>query len=271
MANFKDIKCIFLDIDNTLTNNNREITDYTKEVLTKLKKQNIYAIICTGRTNMYAIDKSKSANCTPIVIADNGSIIYDYEKDVTIYENCMSKDTIKKIWECSLKHEIDCVFNTKTSRYRHIKFESNQYIRKATSIDSLDKIKENVTQLVVSDSDYKKIKEFMKDINNIDCVIVNNTNVEEEYKYQDTYFCDINPKGSSKGNALNELKKYLNLKDSTMAFGDSANDLPIFENASISVSMINASEEIKKKTDFVTEYSNNEDGVAKFIEKYIIN
>ena len=54
-----NIKCILLDIDYTLTDNNGNISDYTKSVLQQAREDGIYVILCTGRPNIYAIQKSK--------------------------------------------------------------------------------------------------------------------------------------------------------------------------------------------------------------------
>lgn len=270
-SEFQNIKCIFLDIDNTLTNESKEITSYTREVLSELKDLNIYTIVCTGRTNLYAIQKSKDANCTSIVIADNGALIYDYENNISIYENEIMKSILKIIWNYSLKYKIDCVFNTPNARYRSTLFKDNEYIQNAFLINSLDEITENVTQIVVNDKNHDKMKDFIKFVVDIADVEISNTNIKNDNSLEKSYFCDINLKGTSKGYAVNKIKEYLKFNyDDTMAFGDSANDLPLFENVNISVAMKNSSDDIKKKTKFVTEYSNNEDGVAKFIEKYII-
>ena len=48
------------------------------------------------------------------------------------------------------------------------------------------------------------------------------------------------------------------------------NDLSMFESCGIKVAMNNGNEKLKKKADFITSYTNNEDGVAKFIERYIL-
>ncbi len=44
---FKKIKCLIIDIDNTLTNSKREITDYTREVISKIVNKGIYVVLCT--------------------------------------------------------------------------------------------------------------------------------------------------------------------------------------------------------------------------------
>lgn len=265
---FDNVKCIFIDIDNTLTNNNKEVTNYTKKVLSKL---NIYKIICTGRDNLYAIQKSKDASCSSIVISDNGALIYDYNKDITIYENPITNNILNKIWDYSLNNNIDCVYNTKKSRYKHFIFKDNNYIKHDTLINSLEEIIESVTQIVVSNKNYDTMIDFINYISNIKELKINNTNINKKISPNKSYYCDINITEVSKGNAAKELIKYLNINnDDTMAIGDSENDISLFENVNFSIVMKNATEEMKKKGSIITEFTNDEDGLAKFIEKYII-
>ena len=55
-----------------------------------------------------------------------------------------------------------------------------------------------------------------------------------------------------------------------IAIGDAANDISMIEYAGLGVAMANASEDVKKVADLIT-VSNEEDGVAKVIEEYILN
>ena len=58
-------------------------------------------------------------------------------------------------------------------------------------------------------------------------------------------------------------------KEEVIAIGDNVNDQTMLENAGLGVAMANSAPYIQKMADVVTE-SNNEDGVAKVIEKYIL-
>lgn len=81
---------------------------------------------------------------------------------------------------------------------------------------------------------------------------------------------EINGEGASKGNAILLLARYLGLFPSqTMAFGDGGNDLSMMELAGIGVAMDNGNPALKKKADFIAR-SNEEDGVARVIEKLIL-
>ena len=58
-------------------------------------------------------------------------------------------------------------------------------------------------------------------------------------------------------------------KDDVIAVGDGFNDLSMIEYAGLGVAMDNAPGEVKSRANFVTS-SNDEDGVAKVIEKFIL-
>ena len=53
-----------------------------------------------------------------------------------------------------------------------------------------------------------------------------------------------------------------------MSFGDYINDLDMFSSCGVNIAMGNSCSEIKEKADFITK-SNNEDGVAWFLNKYL--
>jgi len=86
-------------------------------------------------------------------------------------------------------------------------------------------------------------------------------------KYSDGYFLTILHPDGDKAHALQTVAEYLNrdLKDFTV-FGDSINDLGMFEKAGKSIAVLNALEEVKKRADIVLPHTNDEDAVAKYLE-----
>ena len=59
-------------------------------------------------------------------------------------------------------------------------------------------------------------------------------------------------------------------KEEVIAIGDNVNDQTMLENAGLGVAMANSAPYIQQMGKIVTD-SNNEDGVAKVIEKYILS
>ena len=82
---------------------------------------------------------------------------------------------------------------------------------------------------------------------------------------------EINAAGVNKGKAMIELGKLLGIpREEIMAFGDGNNDLKMLKEVGMGVAMENAIPSVKEAADYVA-LSNDEEGVAKFIEKYVLD
>jgi len=85
------------------------------------------------------------------------------------------------------------------------------------------------------------------------------------------YFLEILPARTDKGTALAKVAELLGIKrEEVLAVGDSMNDEAMIRWAGTGVAMVNGHDEIKAMADFVTERTNDDDGVAEVIEKYIL-
>ena len=85
------------------------------------------------------------------------------------------------------------------------------------------------------------------------------------------YFMEIMPLGIEKATSLKLLLSRLgSSNEELIAIGDGLNDIPMLKYAGLGIAMGNAYDEVKKISDDVT-FSNEEDGVAECIEKYILN
>jgi Cof subfamily protein (haloacid dehalogenase superfamily) len=84
------------------------------------------------------------------------------------------------------------------------------------------------------------------------------------------YYLDITHPLANKGAALSEIAKLLGMPLAEIAvIGDGGNDVAMFERAGLSIAMGNASPQVQRKADFVTD-SNRHDGFAKAIERFIL-
>ena len=83
-------------------------------------------------------------------------------------------------------------------------------------------------------------------------------------------YVEVFSSGASKGNALRALQEYLGItKVETAAIGHGENDLSMFREAGLKIAMGNAVSLLKEKADRITA-SNNQDGVAKAVESFIL-
>ena len=262
-------KIIFIDIDGTLRNDKKEITGKTKEAIQKAIEKGIYVVLCSGRPREYVEEVSKKALTSSYLIGCNGGEIYDYKEKKTMYINALENEAVIALWQIAERYDIQLIMISNGKRIVRKQTDDNTDILLEEPIENFI-IDNPVTQCVFSSLNLENIrnsKEEINDIKKIEIVNLSKCLVNNKFPKEKPFFLDITCKDTSKGNAIKKLCEYLkiDLKDS-VAIGDSYNDVTMFEIVGHSVAMENAPEDIKRIVDEVTD-TNNEDGVAKFLEK----
>jgi Cof subfamily protein (haloacid dehalogenase superfamily) len=118
----------------------------------------------------------------------------------------------------------------------------------------------NILKVVISTEDTEKLGELRNRVNeNMQVSIVSSFSNNIEIMNHDI----------SKGNAVKILSNYYGInKEEIICFGDAENDISMLEFAGLGIAMGNAENYVKEIADYVTD-TNDNDGVAKAIEKYI--
>lgn len=269
MKNLDNIKIIFIDIDRTLLNDKGHITMKTRKSIKRVVDKGIYVVLTSGRNCSFCVDKSKRALASNIVISSNGAEICDYKNKKMLYSNFIDKSKLEEIWEFCNKKEIGIIFNTTNDRYinKYLIGNDKYKTKLITSFKELNKV--SVSQFVIVSDDYNKIYESKRKIKSLDLDIAYfSKSFEDDIIVKKGSLDGIN-KNVSKGSGVSELLKILKLKKSnSLCFGDYLNDLDMFKACGYKVAMDNACQEIKDMADFVT-LSNNKNGVAYFLDKYL--
>ena len=82
------------------------------------------------------------------------------------------------------------------------------------------------------------------------------------------FLVEVIDKNYSKGTAVEFLAKKFNIPlKKTVAVGDQLNDIPMIRKAGLGLAVKNADEELKKHA-IVLDETNDEDAIAKLIDKY---
>lgn len=263
-------KMIVLDIDDTLLNDNYEITKKTKDALLQAQKNGITVVLCSGRptSGMYKIaDTLELKENDGYIISYNGANILDYKNDKMLYEKNLTVSEIHRLYDLSLRHNvgIHTYFEDEiiaTEKYKYTMFESELTGIKVHVIDDFKKYVDRpvVKAIMVDEPEIlkgieKPIREELKD--------------EMHITFSKPFFLEFMKKGINKGSALTFLMEQLNIsKEEVIAFGDSFNDIQMLEVAGTAVCMENGHKEVKDIADFIT-LSNNEDGIWYALEKFL--
>lgn len=264
------IKAVFIDIDETLTNSQREVTEKTKLEIKKCVENGVKIILSSGRSRREAMDFQEQIGTSPYIVSSNGASAYDAENGVEIYNERIDPQMVLQLIKYSRENGYRIKLNYKDLLVMNEAAYPDEK-DKEVSYEELERVavEEQVVQCVITSTDFEKMRVFRDYIKN-ECVWIAVANESKRFKNSDlkpsrNYYCDVASVKVSKGNAVKAVCEYFEIKpEEIVTIGDGENDLSMFELTPNSVAMGNSLPEIKEKANYVTA-SNDEDGVAKVL------
>lgn len=89
-------KAICFDLDGTLLNSNKKISDKAVSLINELASKNIKIIIATGRNYDFSLLLTNNLTSKRVIISNNGSLVADANKN-KIFVNYINEDFIVKL------------------------------------------------------------------------------------------------------------------------------------------------------------------------------
>lgn len=281
-------KMIILDLDGTLLNDYKEVSKENIDLIKRAyDEKDVISVIATGRPLGYV---SEICNLygnyfANYIIACNGAIIKDTNTNKYIHEVAFTNDDVLNIRNIFLEENADYMMLytdeqaiTETRNGIELDNSGISARQKKTKVENIADIianNEKITKLLcLIGGDTLALERIIKKINLLEgiepSVICNYLCKTKENIFESKYI-DITKKGCSKKNAIHILADKLGIKqDEIIVMGDGGNDISMFECAGLKIAMANAEEYLKEKADYITT-SNNDNGVANAIKKFIFN
>ena len=272
-------KLICIDMDGTLLNSNHKISKISKSTLREAYNRGVHVVISTGRTYVDAVAYSDLIGLNCPIIACTGAIIKEKHSNDVIHKSVIDEELCKKLLKIFNKHNVKPIFNSVYKMYcGDLKLKIGMEFLKIIGIINRDvKLnyikneeewfdvfkyeKNNIIKCEIMNGNRRKIYNIRKELENLSGIEITSSS---------NHNIEITKKGASKGRAIEILASYYNIKhEEIIAIGDSYNDISAIEFAGMGIAMGNANERVKKKSNYVTD-SNDNDGVAKVIEKFIL-
>lgn len=271
-------KMVVLDIDGTILNDEKQISEYTLKVLKNIHNKGVEIVIATGR-NYYEAKKLTDKiikNINLVIMANNGCIVRNSLSNKIINEKYLEYDIFKSIYD----------EGTKTNLYPiiHVNEESNEYeiviehnkeneiyhgYMKSTTrrYKKVNLQTEKVSNIlsVCYVGDYEVLKEFQQNIlnnhrGNFSTTCSRNLRVRALLEF-------MNVNGGKWNSILQYAQNIKILPNEIITIGDDNNDIEMIRNAGLGIAMKNGTEEIKNIADFVSKNDCNNSGAAYEIEK----
>ncbi|MCP8615559.1 Cof-type HAD-IIB family hydrolase [Salirhabdus salicampi] len=263
---------IALDLDGTLLTDEKTISQKSKQVLSEAVKKGHIVVISTGRPHRASIQYYKELQLDTPMVNVNGAVVHHpYEPKWDIVHSPMSIRTAKEIihtcYELGVKnimaeiqddvyldqldHEIMELFHLGDGKHP-IKVGSLENHLQEDPTTILIYPHENQVPLIRASLDEKHAE------------MIEHRNWGVPWN-----IIEIVRAGINKAVGLQKIAHYYDIpKEQIIAFGDEDNDFEMIEYAGVGVAMENGINELKQRANYITR-SNEEDGVASFLEDYL--
>jgi len=258
------------DLDGTLLQSNEKLSEYTSDTINTLVSKGMLFSYATARSIITAKKVTKGLSAKIPLIVYNGAFIIDNVTEKVLYANYFD-DSVNDILEHFFSQNIYPIVYGMIGGKEKFSFVPklctkgmNTFINsrkgdiRTNPIDDYNDLKKgNIFYISCIDETEKLAPMYEAYKRDYHCVF-------QKDIYTGDQWLEILPKTASKANAVKRLKEMLGC-NRVVAFGDGKNDINMFEAADESYAVSNAHEDLKKVATGVI-LSNNEDGVAKWLE-----
>lgn len=253
------LKLIFSDLDDTLLDSKKTVSDETINFIKGLKDTRF--IVNSGRLP-YNMELIKQYIDLSNMVCGNGAYIILDGK--LIYSCCLDK---KDAYEL-----LDYAYSKGYSPRLYL--DSGLYITEESKMLTAVKVnmvtKTKLFDLLKNENAYK-IAFYDRNVENLEdikCYVDSIENIICEYS--DSDFLECHHKDTSKGNAIEIVSKLLSIKpDEVLAIGDNENDLSMFNRGYHSACPYNACDRVKNVVEYVSPLDCNHDSMVDIIKHFL--
>lgn len=275
------IKVIVLDIDGTLLNTGKIISEKTKQALIAAQEKGIKVILASGRPTTGMLELAEQLEMTKyegFLVSYNGARVTDCLTKGVLFNQAMSIETGQAILEHLKKFDVIPMIDKEDYLYVNdvysgmldlpdgafniIEYEARGGNFKLSEIDDLAAFATFPINKILIAAQPEYLQKIAPALHAPFDEIVTAA-------FSAPFYFEFTDKGIDKAKALNTVFPEMGIhSENIIAFGDGHNDRSIIEYAGIGVAMGNAVDALKEIADNVT-LSCDEDGIAAGLEKYL--
>lgn len=267
---FEDITKIILlsDMDGTLLNSRKQITDTDRAAIEHFRKLGGHFSVATGRTIQSFEQYCPLIGITDPVIMYNGAAIYDYSAGETLFTKPLpaaARDITARLL-ADMPGAGGEVLRTDGTYI----FRNNEYEQLHTDLCKIVPFMMPLDE--IPDGGWLKVLFAMapEDVPVMEVFAGQSAFDSVSFVRSADIFLEMLPAGVTKGSALDEYRKLPGFEDFTfVSIGDFDNDIEMIRNADLGACPANAEDDVKAAADLVLEHSCEDGAVAELIEHII--
>lgn len=281
------IRIVALDLDGTLLDSEKRLSEANRAALARAAEKGVEIVPTTGRFFGMMPPAVRDLPFVRYAITINGAQVYDRETDTAIVRDEIPLDMALGVMEVLDRYDViyDCYrqnwgWMTAALQEKAADYASNEhYLRMVREFRKpVPELKAHLRE-TAANGDVQKIMLFAANRERSAAIDrLRGLSDEIAARFPEIKVTastwnnlELNIRTAHKGNALRRFAEHLGLTlENCMAFGDGMNDFTMVEAAGLGIAMANAEPEVKRVAKDIVP-SNDEDGVARGIEKWIFS
>lgn len=266
-------KILVLDLDGTLTNNEKKITPRTKQALMQMQKQGHAVVLASGRPTPGVLSVARELELGTYdgyILSYNGGKITRCQTGEVVYQQTLPEDVVPELF--AMADELGIGMMTYNTKGIIANLHHDEYMELEAFINQLE-LKHYKEPLEALEGPVNKCLGTapIEIAPEIEKRFAGRFSDRISVSRSEPFFIELVPLGIDKAASLARLCEILGYtKENMIACGDGFNDISMIQFAGLGVAMENAQKPVKEVADYVT-LSNEEDGVAHVIEKFVLN
>jgi Cof subfamily protein (haloacid dehalogenase superfamily) len=266
------IRMIALDLDDTLLRSDLSISYRTRNAIKRAEACGIVVVLASGRipAAMEQFARLLGMHKRPgYLICNNGTIIQESHTGNIIYDKKISPETALIAYDLATAEGFPVQIYEDDVMYVSRSNEFADYDQKITGLRQV--VVENFRAMVAAGCYKLLIPGDPMILRPLESLLRSYVGDDATLFTSKPYFLEILPAVTDKGTALRKVAELLGIdRQSVLAIGDSMNDEAMIRWAGVGVAMVNGDERIKNIAALITEHSNDDDGVADIIDRYVL-
>lgn len=275
------IKVIVLDIDGTLLNSEKKISDLTKNALIQAQQNGVKIILASGRPTVGMLALTKELEMDKhhgLIVSFNGSQVVDCETHEILFNQTMPINECKALLEHLKKFDVIPMITREDVMYVHDVYKCNISIPNNPNFNVIQYESRGGSYKLCEVDDLATFADFPQNkilvAGSPEYLKENYLSMSEPFKgllnsmFTASIYYEFTALGIDKAHALDTVLKPLGIhRDEVISFGDGHNDISIINYAGIGIAMANAVEDLKRAANEIT-LSNDEDGIYHSLMKH---
>ncbi|MGL4388513.1 MAG: Cof-type HAD-IIB family hydrolase [Brevinema sp.] len=258
------IKAVAIDVDGTLINEQKICTPRTEKAIKNLIESGRHVFIVTGRSVGKTLPFADQVAIPQYTINHNGAVIWNIKTKEKELDLCIHDEIVKGMIDLIREKDLFTVLEIDDAVY------AEKYYEQLTNFNLLDKSTVHKFLISISNEETQALTALLKSKFGEEIHIIQ-TRSNISNPDGNRYCLEIMHKGVNKGKTLKNVLAMFDIRlDEAVAFGDDLNDLEMLTSVRYGVAMGNGRTAILEAAPYTT-LTNKDEGVAYFIEKYILH